>query len=181
MAAACSTSNATGSTGACASKPWLSSGGAMLFLPNMHWPEASQTLLLSSGTDCRRLSCCLVLLAGNAPWQCQYCQANMQLFSHKSRHDCPFMVAKDYVCIAVALPRILAYIRSVTFRLSVILCCQPCMHHAVLFCRPDKEHATTAQIIALSKQMARDAPSTSFPPAKQRVQLAQRRRAPISM
>ena len=22
----------------------------MLFLPNMHWPEASQTLLLSSGT-----------------------------------------------------------------------------------------------------------------------------------
>ena len=119
--------------------------------------------------------------AGNAPWQCQYCQANMQLFSHKSRHDCPFMVAKDYVCIAVALPRILAYIRSVTFRLSVILCCQPCMHHAVLFCRPDKEHATTAQIIAMSKQMARDAPSTSFPPAKQRVQLAQRRRAPISM
>lgn len=131
--------------------------------------------------DCRRLLFCLVLLAGNAPWQCQYCQANMQLFSHKSRHDCPSMVAKDYVCIAVALPRILAYIRSVTFRLSVILCCQPCMHHAVLFCRPDKEHATIAQIIALSKQMARDAPSTSFPPAKQRVQLAQRRRAPISM
>lgn len=47
--------------------------------------------------------------------------------------------------------------------------------------RPDKEHATTAQIIALSKQMARDAPSTSFPPAKQRVQLTQRRRVPISM
>ncbi|KAL0042026.1 hypothetical protein WJX77_001122 [Trebouxia sp. C0004] len=55
---------------------------------------------------------------------------------------------------------------------------QPDLAHVF---RPDKEHATTAQIIALSKQMARDAPSTSFAPTKQRVQLAQRRKAPISM
>ena len=44
---------------------------------------------LSMFLHCRRLSCCLFLLAGNAPGQCQSCQANMQLFNHLSIHYCP--------------------------------------------------------------------------------------------
>ena len=126
MAAACSILNATGSTGVCASKPWPSSGGAMLFLPNMQWLEASQNLLLSSGTgsvyrvhngflfflDCRILSCCLLLLAGNAPWQCQSCQANM---SATCQHMIVlFLRAADQLCVAVALARFLAQLQSCT-------------------------------------------------------------------
>lgn len=49
MAARCFTSRVTESTGGCASKPWLSSGGVMSSLPSMHWPEMMRKLLKDTG------------------------------------------------------------------------------------------------------------------------------------